>query len=97
MEFEDYLVASGVRVEPEEIRANIIQPDYQDIINKFKASLKNNARFWFIMHIEKRVPNLQSADGWMEGSKEKVPYLFQSCRQYKGTMNKSMERNGMET
>ena len=33
----------------------------------------------------------------MEGSKEKVPYLFQSCRQYKGTTNKSIERNGMET
>ena len=44
MEFEDYLVASGVRVEPEEIRGNIVQPDYQDIINKFKASLKSNAK-----------------------------------------------------
>ena len=60
MEFEDYLVASGVRVEPEEIRGN-----YQDIVNKFKASLKSNARIWFRMYIEKRVPELHSADGWM--------------------------------
>ena len=64
MEVEDYLVASGVRVEPEEVGGNMVQPDYRDIINKFKASLKNNARVWFSMYIEKRVPNLNSADGW---------------------------------
>ena len=64
MEFEDYLVASGVRVEPEEIRGNMVQPDYQEIVNKFKASLKSNARIWFRMYIEKRVPDLHSADGW---------------------------------
>ena len=40
MEFEDYLVASGVSIEPKEVRGNIVQPDYKDIINKFKASLK---------------------------------------------------------
>ena len=38
MEFEDYLVASDIAIEPDE------NPDYRDIINKFKASLKNNAR-----------------------------------------------------
>ena len=64
MEFEDYLVASGVSMEPNEVRGNEVQPDYKDIINKFKASLKNNARIWFSMYIEKRVPNLHSADGW---------------------------------
>ena len=64
MEFEDYLVASGVSIEPKEVRGNIVQPDYKDIIKKFKASLKNNARIWFSMYIEKRVPNLHSADGW---------------------------------
>ena len=64
MEFEDYLVASGISIEPKEVRGNIVQPDYKDIINKFKASLKNNARIWFSMYIEKRVPNLYSADGW---------------------------------
>ena len=64
MEFEDYLVASGVSIEPKEVRGNVVQPDYKDIINKFKASLKNNARIWFSMYIEKRVPNLHSADGW---------------------------------
>ena len=58
MEFEDYLVASGVGIEPEEAGGNIVQPDYRDIINKFKTSLKNNARVWFSMYIEKRVPNL---------------------------------------
>ena len=75
MEFEDYLVASGVRVEPEEIRGNIVQPDYQDIINKFKASPKNNARIWFRMYIEKRVPDLQTADGW-KAVKEKFLTYF---------------------
>ena len=44
MELEDYLVASGVSIEPKEVRGNTVQPDYKDIINKFKASLKNNAR-----------------------------------------------------
>ena len=58
MEFEDYLVASGIAIEPDE------NPDYRDIINKFKASLKNNARVWFSMYIENRVPELHSADGW---------------------------------
>ena len=58
MEFEDYLVASGIAIEPDE------NPDYRDIINKFKASLKNNARVWFSMYIENRVPELHSAEGW---------------------------------
>ena len=64
MEFEDYLVASAVSIEPEEVRGNTVQPDYKDIINKFKASLKNNPRIWFNKYIEKRVSNLHSADGW---------------------------------
>ena len=55
MEFEDYLVASGIAIEPDE------NPDYRDIINKFKASLKNNARVWFSMYIENRVPDIHSA------------------------------------
>ena len=58
MEFEDYLVALGVRAEPEEVRGNRVQPGYKNFINKFKASLKNNARIWFKMYIETRVPNL---------------------------------------
>ena len=40
IEFEDYLVASGVSIEPKEVRCNTVQQDYKDIINKFKASLK---------------------------------------------------------
>ena len=48
MEFEDYLIASGVRIEPEEDNAERrVEVDYKDIINKFKASLKNNARIWY--------------------------------------------------
>ena len=56
MKFEDYLVASGMRIEPDEEGGQRVQPDYRDIINKFKASLKNNARVWFSMYIEDRVP-----------------------------------------
>ena len=63
MEFEDYLVASGMTIEPDEDNPRV-QPDYRDIINKFKASLKNNARVWYSMYIEKRVPHLHSAEGW---------------------------------
>ena len=45
MEFEDYLIASGVRAESEEDKeGRRIDVDYRDIINKFKASLKNNAQ-----------------------------------------------------
>ena len=58
MEFEYYLVASGIAIESDD------NPDYRDIINKFKASLKNNARVWFSVYIENRVPDLHSAEGW---------------------------------
>ena len=51
MEFEDYLIASGVRIEPGEDNAGRrVEVDYKDIINKFKASLKNNARIWYSMY-----------------------------------------------
>ena len=63
MEFEDYLVASGVTVDEGEDEPRA-RPDYRDIINKFKASLKNNARVWYGMYIEKRVQDLHSAEGW---------------------------------
>ena len=56
MEFEDYLVASGVTVDEDEDDPRQ-RPDYRDIINKFKASLKNNARVWYSMYIEKRIPD----------------------------------------
>ena len=58
MEFEDYLVASGVTVDEDENDPRAAQPDYRDIINKVKASLKNNARVWYSMYIEKRVQDL---------------------------------------
>ena len=63
MEFEDYLVASGVILDKDEDDPRQ-GPDYRDIINKFKASLKNNARVWYSMYIEKRIPDLHTAEGW---------------------------------
>ena len=63
MEFEDYLVASGVTLDEDDNDPRM-RPDYRDIINKFKASLKKNARVWYSMYIEKRIPELQSAEGW---------------------------------
>ena len=53
----------------------IIQPDYRDIINKFKASLKNNARVWYSMHIEKIVPHLHTADGWKSVKSKFLTYF----------------------
>ena len=65
MEFEDYLIASGVRVEPEEDNTGRrVEVDYKDIINKFKASLMNNTRIWYSMYIEGRIPDLYSEAGW---------------------------------
>ena len=65
MEFEDYLIASGVRVEPDEDEnGRRIDVDYRDIINKFKASLKNNARIWYSMYIDGRITDLYSEAGW---------------------------------
>ena len=63
MEFEDYLVASGITVDEDENDPRQ-RPVYIDIINKFKASLKNNARVWYSMYIENRVQDLHSAEGW---------------------------------
>ena len=95
MEFEDYLVASGVRVEPGEIRGNVVQPDYQDIVNKLKASLKSNARIWFRIYIEKRVPDLHSADGW-KTVKEKFLTYFNPIHNTKEQQIKAW-KNAMET
>ena len=65
MEFEDYLIASGVRIESGEDNAGRrVEVDYKDIINKFKASLKNNARLWYSMYIDGRIPDLYSEVGW---------------------------------
>ena len=65
MEFEDYLIASGVRMEPDEDESGRrVDVDYRDIINKFKASLKNNARVWYSTYINGRIPDLYSEAGW---------------------------------
>ena len=62
MQFEDYLVASGVTLDEDEDDPRQ-GPDYRDIINKFKASVKNNARVWYSVYIEKRIPDLHTAEG----------------------------------
>ena len=65
MEFEDYLRTSGVRMEPDEDESGRrVDVDCRDIINKFKASLKNNARVWYSMYIDGRIPDLYSEAGW---------------------------------
>ena len=65
MEFEDFLIASGVRMEPDEDESGRrVDVDYRDIINKFKASLKNNARVWYSMYIDGRITDFYSEAGW---------------------------------
>ena len=65
MEFEDYLIASGVRMEPDKDEGGRrIDVDYKDIIKKFKVSLKNNARVWYSMYIDGRITDLYSEAGW---------------------------------
>ena len=97
MEFEDYLIASGVRIEPDEDEnGRRIDVDYRDIINKFKASLKNNARVWYSMYIDGRITNLYSEAGW-KTIKSKFLTYFNPIGKYQGTTNKSLERIEMET
>ena len=64
MEFEDYLIASGVRMEPDEDESRRrVDVDYKDIINKFKASFKKNARVWYSMYVDGRITDLYSEAG----------------------------------
>ena len=97
MEFEDYLIASGVRMEPDEDEnGRRIDVDYRDIINKFKASLKNNARVWYSMYIDGRIPDLYSEAGWKTIKSRFLTY-FNPIGSTQGTTNKSLERIEMET
>ena len=76
MEFEDYLIASGVRMEPDEDESGRrVDVDYRDIINKLKASLKNNARVWYSMYIDGRIADLYSEAGW-KTIKSRFPTYF---------------------
>ena len=78
MEFEDDLIASGVRTEPDEDESGRrIDVDYRDIINKFKASLKNNARVWYSMYIDGRITDLYSEAGWKQS---RVGFLHTSIQ-----------------
>ena len=97
MEFEDYLIASGVRVEPDEDKdGRRVDVDYRDIINKFKASLKNNARVWYSMYIDGRITDLYSEAGW-KTIKSKFLTYFNPIGSNQRTTNKSLERIEMET
>ena len=78
MEFEDYLVASGVTVDEDENDLRV-RPDYRDIINKFKASLKNNAKVWYSMYTEQRVQDLHSAEGWRTVKSKFLTYFNPLC------------------
>ena len=97
MEFEDYLIASGVTVEPDEDEdGRRVDLDYRDIINKFKASVKNNARVWYSMYIDSRITDLYSEAGW-KTIKSKFLTYFNPIGKYQGTTDKSLERIEMET
>ena len=97
MEFEDYLIDSGVKVEPDEDEdGRRVDVDYRDIINKFKASLKNNARVWYSMYIDGRITDLYSEAGW-KTIKSKFLTYFNPIGKYQGTTDKSLERIEMET
>ena len=62
MEFEDYLIASGVRIEPDEDEdGRRIDVDYRGTSStNLRASLKNNARVWYSMYIDGRITDLYS-------------------------------------
>ena len=95
MEFEDYLVASGVIVDEDENDPRQ-RRDYRNIINKFKASLKNNARVWYSMYIENRVQDLHSAEGW-KTVKSKFLTYFNPIGSTKEQQIKAWKDTEMET
>ena len=65
MEFDYYLIASVVRLEPEEDdTGRPLAVDYKDIINKIRASLKNNSRVWHNIYINGRIRDLYSEAEW---------------------------------
>ena len=65
MEFDYYLIASVVRIEPEEDdTGRPLAVDYKDIINKIRASLKNNSRVWHNIYINGRIRDLYSEAEW---------------------------------
>ena len=97
MEFEDYLIALGVRIEPDEDEnGRRIDVDYRDIINKFKASLKYNARVWYSTYNDGRITNLYSEAGW-KTIKSKFLTYFNPIGSTKEQQIKSLERIEMET
>ena len=72
--YKEETKASGVTVDEDEDYPRV-QWHYRDIINKFKASLKNNARVWYSMYINKRVQDLHSAEGWKTVKSKFFTYL----------------------
>ena len=83
--FDNYLITLGVRVElDEDENGRRIDLDYRDIINKSKASLKNNARVWYSMYIDGRIPDLYSEAGWKTINSKFLTY-FNPIGKYQGT------------
>ena len=74
MEFEDYLVASGVTVDEDENDPRV-RPDYRDIINKLKHHLRKMQGFWYSMYIEKGCKTYTSAEGWKTGKSKFLTYF----------------------
>ena len=62
MEFEDYLIALGVRMEPDEDQSGSrVDVNYKDNVNK---SLKNNAKVWYSIYIDCRITDFYSEARW---------------------------------
>ena len=78
MEFEDYLIASGVRMEPDEDEnGRRVDVDYKDIIKKFKASFKNNARVCIVCTL---MVELQICTQKQDGKQSRVGFLHTSIQ-----------------
>ena len=77
MQFEDYLIASGVRVESEDDSGRSLPVDYKDIISKFRTSLKNNARVWYSVIL---MVGLQICTQKQDGRQSRVYFLHTSIQ-----------------
>ena len=73
MGFEDYLIASGVRVEPGED----IPVDYKDIINKFRTSLKTMPELGLVCTL---MVELQICTQKQDGRQLRVGFLHTSIQ-----------------
>ena len=78
MEFEDFLIASGLRMEPDEDEnGRRVDVDHRDIINKFKATLKNNARVDIVCTL---MVESQICTQRQDGKQSRVSFLHTSIQ-----------------